>query len=134
MFLSLVESLFVSVDLVHQCSEVFSNSVNVFVSVGDGLGHLLPLREQDMPLVMFLLELLRCLIKLDLTRLGRCDFLVKFLLLPRNFQGQLLNLQIQFPDFCVVLLSVFLQYHIVFFLLLTGDGPLLELFLVPVQL
>jgi hypothetical protein len=87
-----------------------------------------------MSLVVLFLELFGCFVELNLAGLGGCDFLVELLLLSGNFQSQLFNLKIQFSDFGVIFLSILLENDIIFFLLLACDGPLLQLFLIPVKL
>lgn len=55
------------------------------------------------------------------------------MLLPAYLDGQLLDLQVEFPDLGIILLPVLLQGDVVFLLLLASDGPLLQLLLVPVE-
>jgi hypothetical protein len=42
-------------------------------------------------------------------------------------------LKVQLSDFSVILLSIFLQDDIILFFLFARDGPLLQLFLIPVE-
>ena len=80
LFFPFIKSFLVGVDLVHECSELFADSVDVFVSVGDGFGNFLPLGEEDVSLVVLFFEFLSSFVKFDLTGLGGRDFLVELLL------------------------------------------------------
>lgn len=64
--LLLVEQFLVVADQVQHLSYFFSDPQDVLVPAGDGLGHILPLLEQLVPLIVFLLELLSRLIELYL--------------------------------------------------------------------
>ena len=87
-----------------------------------------------MPLVVLVLELLCGFIEFDLCRLCQGDLFLELLLLPPDFDGELLDLEVELPYFSVIFLFVLLQSYVVFLLLLPGDRPLLELFLIPVEL
>jgi hypothetical protein len=62
------------------------------------------------------------------------DFFLKFLLLAANLNGEFLYLKIEFSNLGIVLLAVLLESDVVLLLLLASDGPLLQFFLVPVEL
>lgn len=83
---------------------------------------------------MFPLELLSRLIEFDLCCLGLRDLLLKIRLFTTHLNRKLLNLKVKLFDFRIVLLAILLECDIILLFLLTGDGPLFELFLVPVQL
>jgi hypothetical protein len=70
LFFPFIKGFLVSVDLVHKCSELFTDSVDVLVSVGDGFGDFLPLGEEDVSLVVLFFELFSGFVKFDLTGLG----------------------------------------------------------------
>lgn len=82
---------------------------------------------------MFLLELFCSFVQFDLRGLSGRDFFLQLLLLPANFDSQLLDLQVQFSDLGIILLPVLLECDVVFLLLLSSNGPLFQFFLVPVE-
>ena len=86
-----------------------------------------------MSVIMFFLEFLCSFVELYLSGLGGSDLFVKFTLFPANFDCQLFDLQVEFSDFGVIFLTVFLKGDVIFFFLLAGDGPLFEFLLVPVE-
>ena len=131
--LLLVQQFLVVGNQVQNFSNFLSDPQDVLIPSGDGLGHILPLLEQLMPLIVFLLELFSCLIKLNLRCLGRGDFLLQFLLFPSDLDSQLLNLKIEFPDLGIILLPVLLKSDVVFLFLFAGDRPLFQLLLIPVE-
>jgi hypothetical protein len=77
---SLIQSLLVSVELIHQCSKLFSDLVDVIISSCNSFGNFLPFSEQNVSLVMLFLELLGSLVELNLTGLCGCDFSFQLLL------------------------------------------------------
>lgn len=128
-----IEDFLVVVDEIDHFRHFLADAEDVLVSPGDGLGHILPLLEQLVPLIVLLLELFCGFVELNLGGLGGGDFLLQFLLFPADFDGQFLDLQVEFPDLGVVFLPVLLEGDVVFLLLLASDGPLLQLLLVPVE-
>jgi hypothetical protein len=133
MFFSFVKGFFIGIDLIHESCKVFSDSVNVLISVRNCFGDFLPFGKENVSLIMFFFELFCSLVQLNLTCLGGCDFLIEFLLFSGDFQSQLFDLKIKLSDFCIVFLSVFLKDNIILFFLFAGNGPLLKLLLIPVE-
>ena len=82
---------------------------------------------------MFFLEFLCGFVQLYLSGLGGSNLFVKLALFPADFNGQLFDLQVEFSDFGVIFLAVFLEGDVIFFFLLASDGPLFEFLLIPVE-
>ena len=132
--LFLVQQFLVIGDHVKDLSHFLSYFEDILVSSSNNFGHILPFFKEFMSVIMFFLEFLCCFVQLYLSGLRGSDLFVKFALFPPDFNRQLLDLQVELPDFGVVFLPVLLEGDVVFFFLLAGDGPLLKFFLVPVEL
>jgi len=85
-------------------------------------------------LIVLPAEFLGGLVELNLCSLRFGDFLLEVRLLATDLDSELFYLEVELLDLRAVLFMVLLQGNVVFFLLLTGYGPLLQLFLIPVQL
>ena len=86
-----------------------------------------------MALLMKTLELFGCLVKFNLGGLGLGNLLFEFTALATYFNGQFLNLEGKLLDFSLISTSVLLEGEIVLLLLAGSEGPLFQLFLVPVH-
>mmetsp|Transcript_36979 Transcript_36979/g.102768 ORF Transcript_36979/g.102768 Transcript_36979/m.102768 type:complete len:336 (+) Transcript_36979:1838-2845(+) len=95
---------------------------------------LLPLRDELLPVFMQLSKQLGSLIHLYLPRLRLCDLVCQLLALAVILHSQLFNGQRQLADLRVIGTAVLLKCELVLLLLPGSYGPLLQLFLVPVQL
>lgn len=133
LFFPLVQGFLVRVDFIHEGGKVFTDFVDVFVSFRNSFSDILPFAKENVSLIVFLLELLGSFIKLNLTGLGRGDFLLQFLLLPGHFNCQFFDLKVELSNFGIILLPVFLEDDVIFLFLLASDSPLFKLFLIPVQ-
>lgn len=71
-----IEDFLVVVDEVYHFCHFLADTEDILVSPGDGLGHILPLLEQFVPFIVFLLELFSSLVQLDLGGLSGGDFLL----------------------------------------------------------
>jgi hypothetical protein len=80
------------------------------------------------------LELFGGLVELDLGSLGLSDLLLEFLRLPRDLDGQLLDVQGQLLDLRLISAAILLKSQVVLLLLPGGESPLLKLLLIPVHL
>mmetsp|Transcript_97694 Transcript_97694/g.252836 ORF Transcript_97694/g.252836 Transcript_97694/m.252836 type:complete len:762 (+) Transcript_97694:265-2550(+) len=98
------------------------------------LDGLLPLVDKLFPVVVKLAEELSSLVHLDLLCLRLSDLVGQFLPPVRILHRELLDRERELPDLGVVRASVLLQRQLVFLLLPRGDGPLLQLLLVPAHL
>lgn len=83
---------------------------------------------------MLFLELFGSFIELDLCRLGKSNFFFQLLLLSAHFYSKFFYLKIELPYFGIIFFFVLLESNVVFFFLFSCYGPLLKLFLVPVEL
>lgn len=97
------------------------------------LDSFLPLQVELVTLLVQPLELLGSLVKFDLSGLRLCNLLLKLGCFLGNLNRQFFDLKGEFFDFGFVRSSILLQCQVVFFLLAGGQGPLLELLLVPVH-
>jgi hypothetical protein len=93
----------------------------------------LPLEVKLVAFLMKTLELFGCLVKLNLGGLGLGDLLLEFSALAAYFNSQFLNLEGKLLDFSLISASVLLEGEIVLLFLAGGEGPLFQLFLVPVH-
>jgi hypothetical protein len=93
----------------------------------------LPLEVKLVAFLMKTLELFGCLVKLNLGGLSLSDLLLEFTALAAYFNSQFLNLEGKLLDFSLISTSVLLEGEIVLLFLAGGEGPLFQLFLVPVH-
>ena len=66
--------------------------------------------------------------------MGLGNFLLELLVLLGDLDGELLDLERQFLDLGLISTAILLERQVILLLLSGGEGPLLELFLVPVHL
>jgi hypothetical protein len=129
----LIEQFFVVSDEVEHFSHVLAYLQNILVSSGDDLCDVLPFLKQLMTFIMFFLELFSSLVHLDLSGLCGGDLFIKFLLFATHFDCKFFDLKVEFSNFGVILLSIFLKGDMIFFFLFAGNGPLFKFFLIPVE-
>ena len=87
-----------------------------------------------MALLVKAFEFLSRFVELDLGGLGLSHLLLQLLALVADFDGELLNLEGELLDLGFVGTTVLFESKVIFLLLTSGKGPLLELLLVPVHL
>ena len=122
------------VELVLLSAEVFAGLVDEFVALAGVFDGVLPLQVQLVALLMQTFEFLGGFVELDLSGLRLSDLLFELLAFVGDFDGELLDLQRELLDFGLVSAAVLLEGEVVLFLLTGGEGPLLQLLLVPVHL
>ena len=122
------------VELVLLSAEVFAGLVDEFVALAGVFDGVLPLQVQLVALLMQTFEFLGGFVELDLRGLRLSDLLFELLAFVGDFDGELLDLQRELLDFGLVSAAVLLEGEVVLFLLTGGEGPLLQLLLVPVHL
>jgi len=122
------------VKLVLLSAEVFAGLVDEFVALAGVFDGVLPLQVQLVALLMQTFEFLGGFVELDLRGLRLSDLLFELLAFVADFDGELLDLQRELLDFGLVSAAVLLEGEVVLFLLTGGEGPLLQLLLVPVHL
>jgi hypothetical protein len=64
--LLIIKQFLVVIDEIHNFPDILSDSEDVFVSAGNGLGDVLPFLEEFVSLVMFFLEFLGSLVEFNL--------------------------------------------------------------------
>ena len=80
------------------------------------------------------LEFFGGFIELNLCSLSLCNFLLKLCSFSRYFNGELLNLEGEFLDLCLISASILLESQVIFFLLSGSERPLFQFLLVPIHL
>ena len=131
--LVLLELVLLAVEPVLGFTVLFSRRVDQLVTSTTVFNGVLPLKVKLMALLMETLELLSSLIQLNLSGLSLSDLLLQLISLTSNLDGELLDLKGQLLDLCLVSSSILLEGQVIFFLLSSSEGPLLEFFLVPVH-
>ena len=114
-------------------AEVLTDLVDQLVTLARVLDGLLPLQVELMAFLMKPFEFFGSFVKFNLGGLGLRHFLLKLLALVAHFNRELLNLESEFLDLGLVSAAVLLKGEVVLLLLTGGEGPLLELLLVPVH-
>lgn len=112
---------------------LLTSHVDQFITMSAVFYSVLPLEVELVTVLVQALELLGGPIKLNLRGLSLGDFLFKLSCLLGCIHRQLFNSERQLLDLRLISTSVLFEGKVVFFLLSCGQGPLFELFLVPVH-
>lgn len=92
LFFSLIQSLLICINLVHQPCELLPNFINIFISSCNSFGNFLPFSKKNVPLIMFFFKFLSSFIKLNLACLSWSNLPFQFLLFSWNFKSKFLDL------------------------------------------
>jgi hypothetical protein len=113
---------------------LLTSLVDQLISLSAVVNSVLPLEVQLVTLGMESLELFGGLVELNLGSLSLSNLLFELFGLARHLNGQLLNVEGELLDLGLISTPVLLEGQVVLLLLSCGEGPLLELLLIPVHL
>lgn len=122
------------IEVVLCASVVLRGLVDELVPLSGVFERLLPLEVKLVALRVEALELLSCLVKLNLGGLSLCDLFFELVGLSCYLNCKLLNLKSELLDLSLISTSVFLKSEVILLLLAGCKGPLFKLLLIPVHL